>query len=195
MPIEVDETERLTEIASATVAVARERGTRSVTIRAVAEHLGRSTAFITNFMPSRADLMVNALEHAQERWSTDRAASLKGVTGRERLAALSRWMCSSSDSDMVLRSLWIEVIADVRRETQPAYDVLRAVTDSTYEEFRRSAEEADLADAEQIAEILYLYCRGYHTKAVEDPARWNDERVNRALDVLLPSLLDGARRL
>ncbi|GLU88341.1 MULTISPECIES: TetR/AcrR family transcriptional regulator [Agromyces] len=189
MPIEVDESERLAEIADATVAVANERGTRAVTLRAVAERLGRSTAFITNFVPSRAHLMVNALEHAQSHWRTERASLLRDATGIERLVAVARWMCSTTPEDNVLRSLWVEVIGDVRGDTRRAYDVVREVTDATYQEFVSSAEATDLEHPEYIADILYLYCRGFHVKTVEDPEAWTDERVNASLEVLLRALL------
>lgn len=189
MPIEVDEEERLQSIARATVDVARERGTRGVTLRAVADKLGRSTAFITNFIPSRASLMVNALEHAQTRWGADRARAVENVSGVQRLAVLARWMCDSDPEDEVFRALWVEVIADIRGDTQRAYELVRAVTDATYQEFYYSAEGAGIDDPQQIADILYLFCRGFHVKNVEDPEAWTDARANHALSVLLTRLL------
>jgi AcrR family transcriptional regulator len=192
MPIEVDEAERLSEIADATLAVAQERGTRAVTLRAVGDRLGRSTAFITNFVPSRTHLMVNALEHAQSHWGSERAESLGDAAGLARLVAITRWMCTTTSIDGVLRSLWIEVIADVRSDTRRAYDVVRQVTDATYGEFQASALASELAEPELVADILYLYCRGFHVKTVEDPERWTDDRVNRSLEALLRSLF-GAR--
>lgn len=192
VPIEVDEAERMSQIAAATVDVARERGTKGVTLRAVADKLGRSTAFITNFIPSRANLMVNALEHAQAQWGDDRSRVISEASGVERLVMLARWMCTSSADDRVFRHVWIEVIAQVRTDTKRAYDVVREVTDATYHEFQHSAAAAGLDDPEQIADILYLYCRGFHVKTVEDPESWTDERVNRSLSVLLRALLgDG----
>lgn len=201
MPIDVDTDERLADIARATVDVARERGTRAVTLRAVAERLGRSTAYITNFVPSRAHLMANALDHARTQWNVSRSEHLGELVGVERLAALTRWMCSSSPEENVLRSLWIEVIADVRGANERAYRVVRGVTDATYEKFldgaehvERDGEPVDLATAAHIADILYLYCRGYEVKAVEDPESWTDARVQASLEVLLRTLVfDGGR--
>ncbi|MFF2371305.1 hypothetical protein [Agromyces sp. NPDC058110] len=200
MPVEVDTDERLADIARATVDVARERGTRAVTLRAVAERLDRSTAFITNFVPSRAHLMANALDHARAQWDDERATHLGDLVGVERLAELCRWMCTSSPEENVLRSLWIEVIADVRGANRRAYEVVRGVTDATYGKFLAGAEHvvagevgpSDPADREQaahIADILYLYCRGYEVKAVEDPEAWTDARVQASLEVLLRTLV------
>lgn len=201
MPIDVDTDERLADIARATVEVARERGTRAVTLRAVAERLERSTAYITNFVPSRAHLMANALDHARTQWDVERREHLGDLVGVERLAALTRWMCSSSPEENVLRSLWIEVIADVRGANRHAYEVVRGVTDATYGKFLDGAGHVAANDggpvdhetAGHIADILYLYCRGYEVKAVEDPTVWTDERVQASLELLLRTLVfDGA---
>lgn len=198
MPIDVDTDERLADIARATVEVARERGTRAVTLRAVADRLGRSTAYITNFVPSRAHLMANALDHARTQWDAERREHLGDLVGVERLAALARWMCTSDPEENVLRSLWIEVIADVHGANERAYRVVRGVTDATYEKFLDGAEHVerdgasvDRETAAHIADILYLYCRGYEVKAVEDPVSWTDARVQASLEVLLRTLVFG----
>jgi AcrR family transcriptional regulator len=189
MPIEVDQGERLADIARATIEVAQQRGTQAVTLRAVAERLGRSTAYITNFLPSRAHLMANALEHARARWDDERAAHLGDLVGVERLAELARWMCSTSPEEQVLRSLWVEVIADVHDENRRAYEVVRSVTDATYEKFLAGAGEVDRAEAARIADILYLYCRGSEVKSIEDPGAWTDDRMQRSLELLLETLV------
>lgn len=191
VPREVDEARRLDQIAQATVGVARDRGPHAVTIRAVADRLGRSTAFITNFLPSRAHLMVNALEHAREHWRTDRAARVPARLGLHRLVNLARWMCTSTADDEVLRGLWIEVVADAGGAGRRAFQVVRAVTDETFEEFLRSAKALEIDEASAIADILYLYCRGYEVKAVEDPEVWNTTRVSASLEVLLRLLFEG----
>jgi len=178
----VDEQERRQEIARATLEIAELHGANAVTIRAVADALGRSTAFVTNYVPSRAQLMFNALDYARGAWISGRS---EGLTGVERLVQLARWMCTTDEHDTALRSLWIEVVAS----SGPEMKVVTDLTDRTFDDFRRSAQEASLSDAEQIADILYLFARGFHVKNVEDPVTWNDERVNRALTVLLESLI------
>jgi hypothetical protein len=98
-------------------------------------------------------------------------------------------MRTSSPEESVFRSLWIEVIADVRAGHDRAYDLLRSVTDATYETFLDGARAADRDEAARIADILYLYCRGYEIKSVEDPVGWPDERVQDSLELLLQALL------
>ncbi|MBK0420130.1 hypothetical protein JD276_13920 [Leucobacter sp. CSA1] len=185
MPRPVDETGRRREIAKATLRIAERCGANAVTIRAVAEELGRSTAFVTNYVPSRAQLMFNALDHARHLWVEARSQAIEGRAGRTRLVELARWMCTTDEHDTALRGLWIEVLAGSGPETA----VIADITDRTFTEFERAAREADLEHAAEIADILYLYARGFHVKNVEDPVVWSDDRVNRALAVLLERLL------
>ncbi len=185
MPHAVDEEQRRQEIADATLKIAEMRGANAVTIREVANELGRSTAFVTNYVPSRAQLMFNALNNARDRWTAGRYEATEGRTGIARLVELSRWMCTTSEHDTALRNLWIEVLAS----TGPATKVVTDLTDRTFDEFRRGADEAQLEHAAEVADILYLYARGFHVKNVEDPINWSDARVDRALTVLLTSLL------
>lgn len=185
MPHAVDETERRMEIAEATLRITEQRGANAVTIRAVAEELGRSTAFVTNYIPSRAQLMFNALDYARGLWVEERDRASAAGEGLDRLVDLARWMCGTNEHDTALRSLWIEVLAGAGSEIKVVMDI----TDRTYTAFQESAASANIAHATEIADILYLYARGFHVKNVEDPVSWNDDRVNRALTLLLERLL------
>lgn len=185
MPQVVDEQLRREEIARATLAITEAHGVNAVTIRAVADALGRSTAFVTNYVPTRAQLMVNALDYARGTWVAGRSNATDGISGRARLVRLARWMCTTNEHDTALRSLWIEVVAN----SGPDMKVVTDLTDRTFDDFRSSAEGANLEHAAQVADILYLFARGFHVKNVEDPVTWNDERVNHALTVLLERLL------
>lgn len=126
-----------------------------------------------------------ALDYAREPWVGERTEATRGLTGVERLVELARWMCQTKEHDNALRSLWIEVVAG----SGPEIKVVTDITDRTFTEFQQSARQAELRNAEEIADILYLYARGFHVKNVEDPDNWNDERINRALTVLLESLI------
>lgn len=185
MPLEVDEEGRRREIAEATLRIAEQTGASGVTIRAVAEELGRSTAFVTNYVPSRAQLMFNALDLARGNWVAGRESATKGITGVQRVVELARWMCQSDEYDTALRSLWLEVLTSAGPEMKVVLDI----TDRTFSEFVDAAHDAHLAQAEQVADILYLFARGFHVKNVEDPNTWSDERVNEALSLLLEKLL------
>lgn len=180
MPIEVDEAQRLDEIAAATIQVARERGVRAVTIRAVAQQLGGSTAMITNYIPSRAGLMVNALRHAETEWNREVEEELDGLDGPGRLTALTRWMCTTGGDDLVMRRLLMETLAAgpaAGREIEQARaDTARSHVASLHD----VVTEAEPGFPPEAADILHLLFRGFWLAALEDPQGWPAERGTRA---------------
>ncbi|MYW67350.1 TetR/AcrR family transcriptional regulator [Streptomyces sp. SID8379] len=191
MPIEVDEARRLDEIAEATIQVARERGVRSVTIRAVAQELGGSTAMVTNYVSSRAALMINALRLAEAEWGREMAEALDGVEGEERLRAAVRWMCTTERDDEVLRRLLME-IASAGSEAGGEIEAVRRGTSRRYrEELGVFAAEAGLADAELGGDVLHLLLRGYWLATLEDGEQWPAERGERAILAVLELLKSG----
>ncbi|WP_329331249.1 TetR/AcrR family transcriptional regulator [Streptomyces sp. NBC_00663] len=191
MPIEVDEARRLDEIAAATIQVARDKGVRSVTIRAVAARLGGSTAMVTNYVSSRSALMVNALRRTEEEWGQEMDNALEGLVGEARLEAAITWMCTTQDDDEVMRRLLME-IASEGPEAGAAIEEIRTATSRRYrEELRTLAAEAGLPDPALSADILHLVMRGYWLTTLEDPESWPDERgAHAALAVV--GLLRGS---
>ncbi|MFG2938671.1 TetR/AcrR family transcriptional regulator [Streptomyces sp. NPDC048282] len=193
MPIEVDEAKRLDEIAAATIQVARERGVRSVTIRAVAAQLGGSTAMVTNYVPHRAALMLNALRRAEENWGAELADALEGFSGEARLEAALKWMCTTEPDDEVLRRLLME-IASEGPAADPGIEEIRRVTSRRYrDDFQALAAEAGLPDTALAADVMHLLMRGYWLTALEDPDEWPEERAVRTV-LAVTALLRRAPR-
>ena len=180
MPIEVDEARRLDEIAAATIEVARERGVRSVTIRAVAERLGGSTAMITNYLSNRSDLMLNALRRAEEDWTKDLEGELDGVPERDRLSVAARWMCTTERDDEVLRRLRMEIASAGSSAGSAIEEDRRTTSRRSHEELAALAEEAGVGDPELSADVLHLLFRGYWLSTLEDPEVWSTERGTEA---------------
>ncbi|MEV6756679.1 TetR/AcrR family transcriptional regulator [Streptomyces sp. NPDC051214] len=196
MPIEVDTAQRLDEIAAATIRVARERGVRAVTIRAVAEQLGGSTAMITNYVPSRSDLMVNALRRAEKEWARDAEAALEGVQGSGRLAALARWMCTTADDDEVMRRLLMEIVGSGSGSASGSgreVDQVREVAQAQRAELEGVVAEAGVPAPALAADVLHLLFRGYWLSMLEDPDGWSAERGTRAALAVVDLLQGGAR--
>ncbi|GAA5077616.1 TetR/AcrR family transcriptional regulator [Streptomyces similanensis] len=192
MPIEVDEARRLDAIAAATIEVARERGVRSVTIRAVAARLGGSTAMVTNYVSSRSALMLNALRRAEEEWAREMAGALEGTSGPERLKAALRWMCTTEDDDEVLRRLMME-IASAGAGAGPEVERRRQATSRrNREEMASLVAEAGLPDPSLGADILHLVLRGFWLSTLEDAECWTAERGERVTSAVLALL--GALR-
>ncbi|MGW7051643.1 TetR/AcrR family transcriptional regulator [Streptomyces sp. NPDC054887] len=190
MPIEVDEERRLDEIADATIQVARERGVRSVTIRAVAAQLGGSTAMVTNYVSSRSALMINALRRAEEGWTREMEQVLEGVAGPDRLRAAARWMCTTERDDEVQRRLLMEIASAGPGAGAEVEELRRATSRRSRAEFGALAAEAGLPDPALGADILHLLFRGYWLSTLEDPESWSTERGTRTALALL-DLLGG----
>ncbi|NEB79375.1 TetR/AcrR family transcriptional regulator [Streptomyces sp. SID14478] len=191
MPIEVDEARRLDEIADATIQVARERGVRSVTIRAVAGQLGGSTAMVTNYVASRAALMINAMRRAEAEWGREMARALEGVEGEDRLRAAVRWMCTTERDDEVLRRLMMEIASAGPGAGAEVEEVRRATSRRGHEELGALAGEGGLAGGELSGDVLHLLLRGYWLSTLEDPESWTAERGERAI-LAVVDLLKGS---
>ncbi|MFJ9124722.1 TetR/AcrR family transcriptional regulator [Streptomyces sp. NPDC102340] len=190
MPIEVDEAKRLDEIATATIQVARDRGVRSVTIRAVAEQLGGSTAMVTNYVSSRAALMINALRRAGADWTRELERSIEGTEGEQKLRAAIRWMCTTEQDDEVVRRLMMEIAsAGPGAEVE---DMRRSTARSDHRGLVELIAEAGLPDAELSGDILHLILRGYWLATLEDAEGWPAERGERAILAVVDKLRGSA---
>ncbi|MEV6001459.1 TetR/AcrR family transcriptional regulator [Streptomyces griseomycini] len=174
MPIEVDQEQRLAQIAEATSQVARERGVRAVTIRAVAQQLGSSTTVITNYLPSRASLMANALRHAERRWSAESEELLEGRTGLDRLLTLAAWMCTTERDDDVMRRLLTEIVSE--SDASDAGILVRRLAREHRDALGELTAQAGMARPEAAADVLHLIFRGYWLSTLEDPDSWPAER-------------------
>jgi AcrR family transcriptional regulator len=187
MPIDVDEPQRLREIAAATVRVARDGGPRSVTIRAVAKEMGGSTAVITNYLPSRGALMFNAFKLHDQLWQEDLDRHIHGLTGIPRLRALTEWHCTNDATDDVLRRLWIEMLSVIQTLPGDLVEASHNQSRRAYAEIANATADAELPNA--AADMLFLIIRGFFVASIEDPVSWPPERAAatalRAVDLLL----------
>ncbi|MER7111668.1 TetR/AcrR family transcriptional regulator [Streptomyces sp. NPDC000229] len=186
MPIDVDEVQRRKEIARATLAVAARDGARAVTIRAVAKELGGSTAMVTNYVPTRIALITNAVRAAESRWRADLEARVGELEGKDRLRAIVEWNLSTEPDDLLLRTLWVEMLSSVH--TDPNGLDQREPHESR-QEFVEAALAAGVPDAELAADVLFLLTRGYFISTVEDPAFWSAERVGRVARAVVDALV------
>lgn len=185
MPIDVDEVQRRKEIAKATLAVAAREGARAITIRAVAKELGGSTAMVTNYVPTRTALITNAVRAAESRWHSELEERIGELVGAERLRAIVEWNLSTDADDLLLRSLWLEMLASAR--TDPNGVDSREPHESR-QEFADAAVAADLPDPQLAADVLFLLTRGYFASTVEEPAYWTEERTSLVARAVVKAL-------
>jgi len=187
MPREVDADQRLADIAAATLHVARDTGAQSVTIRSVARQLGGSTTLVTNYLPTRAALIMNALDRGRERWLQERDAAIAAHPRSERLRALVDWSLSSTPEDAVLRTLILEIVANADVEPELRAALQRESADYR-DYFEHTAADAGFAEPRHAAELLYLLVRGGYIAGMEDERHWSESRLRAIMHAVLASL-------
>jgi AcrR family transcriptional regulator len=191
MPVEIDITQRLAAIADATLEIVASEGIDGVTIRAVARRVGGSTTLVTNYLPTREALLRNAIEHANQSWAGEAAQAIDGAADPERLSVIARWACSTSGNDQVLRRLFMEILGRGAPESE-ALQVIREDSRQSLGLLADAARDAGAADAAFTADILHLVLRGFYVSSLEDPERWNSERVTPLVDRLVRLLTTGS---
>ena len=188
MPIDVDVSQRLREIAEATLAVVEEDTARGVTIRAVAAKLGRSTTVVTNYLPSRSALLLNAVRHALMAWDEDQRGVEDASDAPDALRRTLAWAVTTEGHDMTVRRLFLELVAT----SDPGADAalpIRAAALEGHDELEQAARVAGSAEPGFVADALFLALRGFYLACVEDPEQWTSERVTPVIDRLLTVLL------
>ena len=149
----MSKTERRRAIAAATLRVAARDGLRAVTIRSVARQLGASTTFITNYLPTRSALLVNALQQIDEEW----LAELEGeLLGGDPAAGLRRAVRSAVewDAEELLRSqFWVAVLAVPNRDSDIDQHLVES-TSAIRTVFSKLADQCGHPDPETAADWL-----------------------------------------
>lgn len=187
MPKDIDPEARLRDIADATVRVARASGAHAVTIRAVARELGGSTTLVTNYLPSRAALILNVLDRASARWRADYEHIAAELSPLQRFEALVAGEPDPDETEAVLRALILEIVANADVEAT-LRDALRRESEAFREALRRTAAEAGFADADLAADLGYLLLRGAYFANAEDPTRWATRRTREVALAALRAL-------
>lgn len=187
MPIDVNHEQRMDDIARATVFVVKERGAEGVTVRAVAERLGGSTTLITNFLPTRGDLLLNAVRFIVDGWNDEMTRTLDGVSADEYFAAYSRWNLSTAGDDQAFRRLLIEVVASAGSYPD-AQHAIRGFSRDNHETLLDAARAAGSASPGFAADVIHLVLRGFYLASLEDPERWGPDQMAPVIDGLLALL-------
>ncbi len=191
MPIQVDSAERRAAIADATVRVAAREGLQAVTIRSVAAELGASTTVITNYLPTRTALLVNALQQIESAWLDELQAAVAGDSARDALRRAMR-VAVDWDADELLRfQFWIAVLAVPDRDAK----VDRHLVDSTAamrELFSKLVDQCGHPQATAAADMLVLVAQGAFVSIVETPQEWSRERLMETADAAVDAVLAGS---
>ena len=191
MPIQVDIEARLADIAAATLQVADRGGLADVTIRAVAAELDASTTFITNYLPTRAALLTNALRHIEAEWMVELEAELRGD---DPAVALRRAMRSAVvwDSEELLRSqFWVAVLG-VSDRAEAVDEHLAESTAAVRALFAKLVAQCGHPDPDTGADLLVLVAQGAFISIVETPDLWPSTRLVEVADAAVDAVLAGA---
>jgi AcrR family transcriptional regulator len=190
MPIQIDVAKRRTDIAEATFAVAAREGLTSVTLRSVAAEMGASTTTITNYLPTRTDLLVNAVDQMAQEWLDELAAILSDGEGPEELRLLMRAAVSWDAAEHLRCSFWVSLLtakgrtAEIDRHLEATSASVRAV-------LRRVVEACGHPDPDAAADHLFLVAQGVFASIVEAPSIWTVPRLIAAADLAVDAVLAG----
>jgi len=184
MPIIVDEDARRALIAEATLRLAQREGVGAVTIRAVARELGRSTVYVTNYLGTRTELLLNVLTFVRTQWDLA-FDSLVGSADDRRpsLWEVVRWSATEDEFDRTVRHLWLEVLSRPTAEPE-LFRTLREDARRQHDDLVAAASSAS-GPPGALADLAYLALRGYYVSSIEDAERWTPKRAQTALRHLL----------
>lgn len=188
MPIQVDVDERRQSIAEATFRVAARTGVAAVTLRSVAAEMGSSTTVITNYLPTRADLLVNAIDVLGREWMEEVDEVRSRRSGIEALREVIRTAVDWDDEELMRCRFWVAVMSTPNRTED--VDLRLAATASRVRNVLEELLDELGADApRQGADLLFLLAQGVAASIVEDPAAWPRKRTLAAADLALDAVL------
>jgi AcrR family transcriptional regulator len=188
MPIQVDVTQRRADIAEATFRVAARKGIGGVTIRSVATELGASTTIITNYLPTRADLLANALDLVAGEWIAELDAVGADLEPEAALREVMRAAVSWDERERIRNQFWVAVLSEPNRP-QAVTDQLRAESDTVRGRLAKFVEHCGHPDPALAADQLFLFAQGVFVSMVETPQRWSPARLVVAADAIVDGVL------
>ncbi len=188
MPIQVDVVQRRRAIAEATFTVAATRGIQAVTLRSVAAEMGTSTTAITNYLPTRADLLVNAVDEMGREWLEELETIRRAARGAEALRRLMR-AAVAWDADEYLRcAFWVTLLAEKGRDERIDAH-LAAASAQVKGVIEEVLAECGHPDAGTAADLLFLFAQGVFVSIVEAPRAWTPARATAAADLAVEAVL------
>lgn len=186
MPIQVDVTQRRAEVAEATFRVAARGGLAAVTLRSVAAEMGVSTTAITNYLPTRADLLINAVDRMTDEWLAELEAVRAARPPAEALRSVMREAVAWDQDELVRSQFWVAVLAT---QTPQIRSQVGEVEDAVREVLAKLVDECGHPNAAAAADQLFLFAQGAFASIVEAPDGWTPERLQAAADVAVDGVL------
>ncbi len=188
MPVQVDVAQRRADIAEATFRVAGRDGLRGVTIRAVAAELGASTTIITNYLPTRADLFLNAIDQMAEEWLAELDTIMAASGEEDALRRVLRAAVDWDEAERLRNHFWVAVLASPVRT--PEIDArLAEASNAVRDVFEKLVDQCGHPDPVTAADVLFLTAQGVFVSVVESAEDWPPDRVVRAAEAAVNGVL------
>jgi AcrR family transcriptional regulator len=188
MPIQVDITQRRRDIAEATFRVAAREGLRTVTIRSVAAELGASTTVITNYLPTRAELLLNAVDLVTEEWLAELREVVQTQHGEGALREVMRRTVVWNADERLRCQFWVAVLALPDRTA--ALDAhLAASQEAVRSLLAKVVGQCGHPDPGLAADMLFLFAQGTFVSMVEAESEWPEGRIAMAAEAAVEAVL------
>lgn len=188
MPIQVDVERRRADVAEATIRVAGRDGLGGVTVRAVAAELGTSTTAITNYLPTRVELLANAIDHLGQEWRAELETVLETHNGEDALREMMHMAVAWDQEELLRCQFWVAMMGSPQwgntldRRMADADLMVRGL-------FEKTVDQCGVTGASTIADILFLFAEGVFAAIVEAPGDWPVSRLHEAADRLVDVVL------
>jgi AcrR family transcriptional regulator len=192
---------RRPELLAAAASVIRQRGLENARVADIAEQAGTSAPSVLYYFASKAELLIEALTSAEERFYEDLALELEGIdSARDRMVRIVATSAGEGDYDA---SLWMEVWSRALRD--PELATTRAELDGRWrrtiaEVVRYGQERGEFgaADPEEFAVLLACLLDGLSVQiALRDtevtPGRVRELALKLAERELGCETLEGAK--
>lgn len=181
MPRFVDPEERRKEILEASLRRLADKGPKSLTIRGIAEEMGKSVTSVTHYYPNRQALIDDIIRTLDDDWR-DELAELEGVEQEpaEKLWTLLDWLLPIDEIAKREEKTRLALLAENEVELiAPARKHFNAQVETAIAECLKSFLPEE--DVSQATQALRVFISGIVLYWAEYPEEWPPERQRQML--------------
>lgn len=190
MPKQVDHDARRAEIARAALQILATGGPSALTIRALAQALGGSTALVTHYFPTRQAVVEGLVDVLLEIWRKEVDALRRQEGGALEPRSFLLWMLPLTDWTRLCERARLTFHVASGEDREIAQRLLGTIDQWMRAELARvlAPKVTDPTERERLVDLLRATAGGLVLGAVEHPDRWPPERMVAVVDDLLGRL-------
>lgn len=189
MPRQIDREQRRRDILRATCELLAEQGISGLSFRAIAQRLGGSTALITHYFASQAELLDGLAYSMFDEWEAE-LAGLEADAGsaQERLSVLLNWLVPQDETGIQEERARIVLLGEgmLSAETEvvfASWDKKMRELIYTHLQGLVSPEHIDLR-----VDVLRTMTNGLTLSILEHPDVWDGTRIHAVIDCVLDDM-------